>query len=101
MLYEVITWIGDTNAILHEIEQFLSEKIVNPNNPLPLVEPLTEREMDVLRLIAAGYTNQQIADELVLTLGTVKSYTSHIYGKLNVANRTQAITAARKQGLIH
>ncbi len=94
-------WIGDTNAILHEIEQFLSEKIVNPNNPLPLVEPLTEREMDVLRLIAAGYTNQQIADELVLTLGTVKSYTSHIYSKLNVDNRTQAITAARKQGLIH
>jgi DNA-binding NarL/FixJ family response regulator len=56
--------------------------------------------MDVLRLIAAGYTNQQIADELILSLGTVKTYSSHIYGKLNVENRTQAIAAARKQGLI-
>lgn len=93
-------WVGDAEAILDEIEQFMSDKTVPEPNPPPLVETLTEREMDVLQLLAAGYTNQQIADELVLTLGTVKTYTSHIYGKLNVANRAQAITYARKRGLI-
>lgn len=93
-------WVGDAQAVLHEIEQFLRETSATPASPPRLVESLTEREMDVLRLIAVGYTNQQIADELVLTLGTVKTYTSHIYGKLNVDNRTQAITVARKHGLI-
>jgi DNA-binding NarL/FixJ family response regulator len=93
-------WVGDSEAILDEIDRFMADPSTTPTGPPPLVESLTEREMDVLRLLAAGYTNQQVADELVLTLGTVKTYTSHIYGKLNVENRTQAVAAARKQGLI-
>ncbi len=98
-------WIGDAEAILHEVERFLDEadsatSREDDEMTSVLVESLTEREMDVLQLLAVGYTNQQIADELVLTLGTVKTYTSRIYGKLSVANRTQAITIARKQGLI-
>jgi len=100
-------WVGDTTAVFQEIEQFLAETAVAPaqmpasqaDTP-PLVEPLTEREKDVLQLLAAGYTNQQIADELVLTLGTIKTYNNRIYGKLGVANRTEAIVAARKHGLI-
>ena len=94
-------WVGDATAILREIEQFLANTAaVTAPSPPSLVESLTERETDVLQLLATGYTNQQIADELVLTVGTIKTYTSHIYGKLGVANRTQAISAARKHGLI-
>jgi LuxR family maltose regulon positive regulatory protein len=65
-----------------------------------LVEPLTDRECEVLKLIAAGYTNQQIANTLVVTLNTVKKHTTHIYGKLRVQNRTEASNRARELGMI-
>jgi LuxR family maltose regulon positive regulatory protein len=65
-----------------------------------LVEPLTAREQEVLELIAAGCTNREIADRLVTTENTVKKHTSHIFGKLMVANRTQALIQARALGLI-
>ena len=55
---------------------------------------------NVLTLMATGMTNQQIADELILARGTVKYYTSQIYGKLAAANRTQAVARARTLGLI-
>lgn len=65
-----------------------------------LVEPLTPRELDVLQLMADGLTNQQIADRLVVALGTVKAYTSRIYGKLGAQNRVSAIEQARKHSLL-
>ncbi len=65
-----------------------------------LVEPLTDRELEVLQLIAAGLTNQQIADELIISVGTAKWYTGQIYGKLNVSTRTQAVARARKLSLL-
>jgi predicted ATPase/DNA-binding CsgD family transcriptional regulator len=65
-----------------------------------LVEPLTERELEVLELIATGLTNQDIADELVISTGTVKWYTSQIYAKLSVSSRTGAVARARELGLI-
>lgn len=65
-----------------------------------LVEPLTPRELEVLDLIAEGLTNRQIAEQLFISIGTVKSYTSQIYGKLAVGNRTQAVAYARILGLI-
>jgi LuxR family transcriptional regulator, maltose regulon positive regulatory protein len=68
--------------------------------PPGLVEPLTDRETDVLRLIAAGKSNQRIARELVVTLDTVKKHVSHILGKLGAANRTEAVTRARDLGVI-
>jgi LuxR family maltose regulon positive regulatory protein len=61
---------------------------------------LSEREMEVLRLIAAGLTNQKIATTLVLALGTVKAHTANIYAKLDVHNRTQAVARARALGLL-
>jgi len=70
------------------------------NGPSPLVEPLTGREMEVLHLIAAGCSNQEIAQELVITLSTVKKHTGNIYGKLGVSSRTQAISRAHQLGLI-
>lgn len=65
-----------------------------------LIEPLTEREQDVLRLMAAGLSNPEIAQELYLSLNTVKTHTRGIYGKLGVSNRTQATNRARELGLI-
>jgi LuxR family maltose regulon positive regulatory protein len=64
------------------------------------VEPLTDRELEVLRLIAAGMRNRDIARDLVLTLDTVKKHVSHIFAKLGAANRTQAVAQARELGLI-
>ncbi len=65
-----------------------------------LVEPLTERELEVLRLLAAGRRNRDIARELVVTLETVKKHVSHIFDKLGAANRTEAVTRARELGLV-
>ncbi len=65
-----------------------------------LVEQLSHREMEVLQLIAAGDSNQAIADKLVITVRTVKKHTSNIYGKLNASSRTQAVARARELGLL-
>ena len=64
------------------------------------VEPLTRREMEVLQLIQAQMTNQEIADELVISLPTVKRHTSNIYGKLAVNRRRQAVRKATELGLL-
>jgi LuxR family transcriptional regulator, maltose regulon positive regulatory protein len=66
----------------------------------PLVEPLSERELEVLRLLAEGLTNRQIAERLFITLSTVKGHNQRIYGKLQVSRRTEAVARARDLGLI-
>jgi LuxR family maltose regulon positive regulatory protein len=65
-----------------------------------LVEPLTERELEVLGLIAVARSNRDIADELVVTLETVKKHTSNIFRKLGASSRIQAVAKARELGLI-
>jgi LuxR family maltose regulon positive regulatory protein len=65
-----------------------------------LVEQLTAREREVLALLAVGMPNPRIAEELVVTLDTVKKHVSHLLGKLGAANRTEAVTRARQLGLI-
>jgi LuxR family maltose regulon positive regulatory protein len=72
----------------------------SPGLPAEMIEPLTERELDVLRLIAEGLSNQEIAQQLFLALPTVKWHTSNIYGKLAVKNRTQAVAKARALGIL-
>ena len=66
----------------------------------PAMEPITGRELEVLRLLAAGASNKQIAQELVLVTGTVKAHLLNIYRKLDVHNRTQAVARARELNLL-
>ena len=65
-----------------------------------LIEPLTPRELEILQLIAEGLTNREIAECLVVVIGTIKAHTNKLYGKLGVGNRTQAVAHARKLGLV-
>jgi LuxR family maltose regulon positive regulatory protein len=66
----------------------------------PLLEPLSERELQVLQLMEEGASNQDIARELVIAIDTVKRHVSHIFTKLDVQNRVQAVRQARKYGLL-
>ena len=69
--------------------------------PMPgLAEPLTERELEVLRLVADGDSNQEIARKLVVSLATVKTHINHIFGKLGAESRVQVIARARAAGLL-
>jgi LuxR family maltose regulon positive regulatory protein len=65
-----------------------------------IVEPLSERELDILRLIATGRSNQEIADVLVIAVSTVKTHINNLYSKLGTNRRTEAIATARKMGLL-
>jgi LuxR family maltose regulon positive regulatory protein len=65
-----------------------------------LVEPLTEREIEILQLIAAGRSNQAIADTLVIAVSTVKKHINNLYGKLEARSRTQALLRARELNLL-
>jgi LuxR family maltose regulon positive regulatory protein len=69
-------------------------------NPQPLVEPLTKRELELLRLIEHGCTNQEIADQLVISIPTVKRHISNIYSKLSAKNRTQAVSLGKELKLL-
>jgi LuxR family maltose regulon positive regulatory protein len=65
-----------------------------------LLEPLSERELEVLRLIAQGLSNQEISGRLFLALDTVKGHNRKIFGKLQVERRTEAVARARELGLL-
>jgi LuxR family maltose regulon positive regulatory protein len=65
-----------------------------------LVEPLSQRELEVLRLLALGKTNNEIAEQLVVAQGTIKAHAASIYRKLNVTNRTEAVAQARALGIL-
>ncbi len=87
------------------LAQFEAEppEVVAPQKASPtgdLIEPLTQRELEVLDLIALGNTNKVIAQQLFVAPGTVKAHTASIYRKLDVANRTEAVARARQLGLL-
>ncbi|MEW6400842.1 MAG: LuxR C-terminal-related transcriptional regulator [Chloroflexota bacterium] len=92
------------NAYVEDILKILRREAAKPSisNP-PISEsliPLTRRELDILQLLAAGKSNQEIAEERVLTLNTVKKHVGNILSKMGVANRTQAVMMAKKSGWI-
>jgi LuxR family maltose regulon positive regulatory protein len=77
-----------------------SQPVRSPGPGEGLIDPLTEREVEVLQSMAEGLTNHQIAEKLILAEGTVKFYVHAVLAKLGVHNRTQAIIEAKKQGII-
>jgi NarL family two-component system response regulator LiaR len=81
------------------IAQKMLHEIAHPSNQPPSPEPLTAREMDVLKLVARGLSNQEIAQELVISVATVYTHVSNILGKLHLASRTQAALYALREGL--
>jgi DNA-binding NarL/FixJ family response regulator len=89
------------------IDAFAANPRVEPTHRVgspmhaPLPEPLTEREDEVLQLLAAGLANREIAERLVITEGTVKNHVSNILAKLGVRDRTQALLRAQALGLLH
>ncbi len=106
LLYEVLTRGIAPDYVRRLLAAF---PIVEPGHTDPsktqapkseLVEPLSERELEVLQLIAEGLTNQEIASRLFLSQNTVKVHTRNIYGKLAVNNRTQAAARAKDLAIL-
>ena len=77
----------------------LIREINQPSDLPPASDPLTQRELDVLKLLAQGLTNQEIADRLVISEWTVRTHVRNILGKLHLANRTQAALYALREGI--
>jgi NarL family two-component system response regulator LiaR len=73
--------------------------LAHPPQRPPTSDPLTEREVEVLRVVAHGESNQQIADELGISEATVRTHVSNILNKLHLASRTQAALYALREGL--
>ena len=110
-MQELLSWSLDSQSLS---EQYLRSYVkgllsyydadipVKPNQPIGngLIEPLTERELDVLRLIAQGLSNREISQRLFLALSTVKGHTRIIFDKLQVQRRTEAVARARELDLL-
>jgi NarL family two-component system response regulator LiaR len=100
MLVQAIRDIHRGESSLHPtIARKLIRELNRPPDLPPTNAPLTQRELDVLRLVAQGLTNQDIAQELVVSEGTVRFHVSNILSKLHLANRTQAALYAIQEGL--
>lgn len=102
-LMQAIRHVYNGRASLHpDIALRVIQELNKPPTHLPLTDdPLTEREVEVLKLVARGLSNQEIADQLVVSERTVRTHLSNILGKLHLANRTQAALYALRQGLAH
>jgi LuxR family maltose regulon positive regulatory protein len=102
---ELLSKLG--NGYRKEYAKKISSVITQPQNihpssfnPHPLIEPLSERELEVLRLIAQGLSNQEIARSLFVALSTVKGHNLRIFAKLQAKSRTEAVARARELGLL-
>jgi len=82
------------------VAEFARLKPASPETPDSLPEPLSEREIEILKVLAQGHTNKEIADHLHLAEGTVKNYVTSILHKIGARDRTQAALRARELGLL-
>jgi len=99
-LVEAIREVNRGQASLHSlIARKVLDEVLNPPDLSPTRAPLTQREVEVLRLIAEGLENREIAERLVLSDATVRTHVSNILGKLHLASRTQAALYALREGL--
>jgi LuxR family transcriptional regulator, maltose regulon positive regulatory protein len=95
--------IQDDEMVAQLLNTAVSQRWSKGHLVLPLsglLDPLTARELEILRLVATGASNQAIADQLVISLGTVKGHLNHILSKLEAHNRTEAVARARQLGLL-
>lgn len=89
-----------TRKVVAEFSRLATRPVETTRISPPLVEPLTERELEVLRELAHGRSNREIAERLIITEGTVKNHISNLLGKLEVRDRMQAVLKAQQLGLI-
>lgn len=104
-LVKAIRAVAAGEAVLHPT---IARRVVNrfapaggAKPPVDALEQLTEREMEVLQLAARGLKNQEIAQELSLSVRTVQTHLSNIFGKMSVGSRTEAVLEALRRGLIN
>ncbi|HSJ54733.1 MAG TPA: LuxR C-terminal-related transcriptional regulator [Anaerolineae bacterium] len=98
----LLSYLVETNGSAAAFGQAAGHRVepeVRPATGMPL-EPLSQRELEVLHLISLGSTNREIARQLIVAPGTVKAHTASIYRKLDVANRTEAVARARQLGIL-
>jgi NarL family two-component system response regulator LiaR len=99
-LIKAIRNVYEGKSSLHpDIALKLVQELSKPTGLPPTEEPLTEREVEVVQLVAQGLSNQEIAERLTITERTVRAHVSSILSKLHLANRTQAALYALKEGL--
>jgi NarL family two-component system response regulator LiaR len=99
-LLQAIRQVYRGESSLHPIiARKVLEELTRPAPQPPSPDPLTEREVEVLRLVAQGKSNQDIASALLISEGTIRTHVSSILGKLHLASRTQAALYALRQGL--
>jgi LuxR family maltose regulon positive regulatory protein len=91
---------GYTDKLLAAFQAERQESKGKPERPQPLIDPLSQRELEVLRLVAQGRSNQEICERLFLALDTVKGHNRRIFDKLQVQRRAEAVARARELGLI-
>ncbi len=110
-VFEAAVQRGQQLELASVIAELLAEPAEAPDAPdvskadswqanLQLVEPLSQREWEILRLVAEGLTNAEIAARLVVDISTVKKHINHVYSKLGVTSRVEATSRARESGLI-
>jgi DNA-binding NarL/FixJ family response regulator len=100
-LFRAIRLVSEGGSLLQPVvASKLMQHVSQQGAPPALPEPLTEREMEVLKCLAQGRSNKEIAAQLAISERTVKFHMSSILGKLNASNRTEALTIAAQHGLI-
>ncbi|MEM8529814.1 MAG: response regulator transcription factor [Chloroflexota bacterium] len=100
-LFQAIRVVHEGGSLLQPvIAARLLRQVSTPTEPSEIVESLTERELEVLHLLAKGRQNKEIANNLIISERTVKFHVSAILAKLHVSNRTEAVTKAAQIGLI-
>ncbi len=95
--HPLLVYVG---KLLSAFERVVEKQSTTHPKKTDMIEPLSERELEVLCLVAQGLTNQEISQRLVLALSTVKGHNLRIFGKLQVQNRTEAVRRARELGLL-
>ena len=100
MLVDGIRQVNRGESWLHpKIARKVLRELTKPKDEKNTANQLTDRELEVIRLLAQGYSNQDIADQLVLSEATIRTHVSHILSKLHLASRTQAALYALRKGL--